>query len=49
MVVKALDEHKIAFELLNFEDEGHGISKLENQHTLYLKLVNFFEEAFSSA
>ena len=48
-VVKALGKHDIAFGLLNFRDEGHGISKVENQRTLYLKLVNFFEETFSSA
>jgi dipeptidyl aminopeptidase/acylaminoacyl peptidase len=48
-VVEALREHGIPYELLNFEDEGHGISKVENQRTLYLRLVNFFKEAFSSA
>jgi dipeptidyl aminopeptidase/acylaminoacyl peptidase len=46
-VVTALDEHGIAYELLNFEDEGHGISKVKNQRTLYLRLVEFFEETFS--
>jgi dipeptidyl aminopeptidase/acylaminoacyl peptidase len=48
-VVKALREHSIPYELLNFEDEGHGISKVENQRELYLRLVKFFEDAFSSA
>jgi dipeptidyl aminopeptidase/acylaminoacyl peptidase len=33
--------------LLTFEDEGHGIYKVENQRTLYLRLVEFFENAFS--
>ncbi|MFH1635002.1 MAG: prolyl oligopeptidase family serine peptidase [Chloroflexota bacterium] len=46
-VVKALDMHGIAYELLNFEHEGHGIHKVENQRTLYLRLVEFFERAFS--
>ena len=45
-VVKSLNQHGIPFELLNFENEGHGIYKVENQRTLFLRLVNFFEEAF---
>ena len=49
MVVKALREYSIPYELLNFEDEGHGIYKVENRRTLYLKLANFFEGAFSGA
>jgi dipeptidyl aminopeptidase/acylaminoacyl peptidase len=48
-VVKALNEHSIPYELLNFEDEGHGIYKVENQRELYLRLLKFFEDAFSSA
>lgn len=47
-VIKALHEHGIPYELLNFEDEGHGIYKVENQRKLYLRLVKFFEDAFSS-
>lgn len=46
-VVEALDKYGIEYELLNFENEGHGISKVENQRTLYLRLVEFFEKAFS--
>jgi dipeptidyl aminopeptidase/acylaminoacyl peptidase len=46
-VVKVLNEHCIPFELLNFEDEGHGIYKEKNQRELYLRLVEFFEEAFT--
>ncbi len=45
-VVKALNEHGIPYELLNFEDEGHGIYKVKNQRELYLRLVQFFEAAF---
>jgi dipeptidyl aminopeptidase/acylaminoacyl peptidase len=45
-VVKVLDEHQIPYELLNFEDEGHGIYKEKNQRELYLRLVEFFGEAF---
>ncbi|HSG43261.1 MAG TPA: prolyl oligopeptidase family serine peptidase [Anaerolineales bacterium] len=46
-VVKALNEHKVPFELLNFDDEGHGIYKGKNQRELYLCLVEFFNDAFS--
>jgi len=46
-VVKVLNEQQIPFELLNFEDEGHGIYKEKNQRILYLRLVEFFEKAFS--
>lgn len=46
-VLKVLDEHKIPYALLNFEDEGHGISKVKNQRKLYLELVQFFGSAFS--
>ena len=45
-VVKALNANDIPFELLNFEDEGHGISKVKNQRELYLRLVNFFRDSF---
>lgn len=48
-VVKALDEFNIPYELLNFTDEGHGISKIKNQRALYLRLVAFFEGAFSNS
>ena len=46
-VVKVLDEHEIPYELLNFEDEGHGISKRKNQRELYIRLVEFFKGSFS--
>jgi len=45
-VVKALNRHGIPFELLNFENEGHGIYKVENQRRLFLRLVKFFKTAF---
>ena len=47
-VVKALKQHGIPYELLNFRDEGHGIYKVKNQRRLYLRLVDFFERAFSN-
>lgn len=46
-VVEALHRHGIPYELLNFEDEGHGIYKVKNQRELYLRLVEFFESAFA--
>lgn len=46
-VVKALRAHGIPYELLNFEDEGHGIYKVKNQRELYLRLVEFFGDAFA--
>lgn len=47
-VVKALRQHGIPYELLNFRDEGHGIYKVKNQRRLYLRLADFFEKAFSN-
>jgi dipeptidyl aminopeptidase/acylaminoacyl peptidase len=46
-VTKALDEYGIPYELLTFEDEGHGIARPENLKVLYPHLADFFEEAFS--
>ena len=38
----------IPYEKLVFEDEGHGISKPENQKTLLVKSAEFFTKAFST-
>lgn len=46
VVRAALDRAGIAYEMLSFEDEGHGISKPKNQKVLYLALLKFFTEAF---
>jgi dipeptidyl aminopeptidase/acylaminoacyl peptidase len=40
-----LDEYHIPYELLVFDDEGHGIHKPANQEVLYTKLADFFEKA----
>jgi dipeptidyl aminopeptidase/acylaminoacyl peptidase len=32
-----------------FEDEGHGISRPQNQKLLYERLAAFFEEAFDGS
>ena len=45
-VIKELHRHKIPYELLLFEDEGHGIYKEHNQRTLFLRMAEFFTEAF---
>ncbi|HTE19978.1 MAG TPA: prolyl oligopeptidase family serine peptidase [Armatimonadota bacterium] len=47
-VREALDAAGIPYELLAFEDEGHGISRPKNQKTLYLRLARFFGEALSA-
>ena len=46
-VTKALDELDIPYELLTFEDEGHGIARPRNLKILYPRLADFFETAFS--
>ncbi|MGB3633663.1 MAG: S9 family peptidase [Rubrobacteraceae bacterium] len=48
VVVKVLEQHNVPYELLTFEDEGHGISRPENLETLYTRLADFFEKAFVS-
>jgi dipeptidyl aminopeptidase/acylaminoacyl peptidase len=46
VVAQALEHWGISYELLTFEDEGHGISRPENLRTLYPRLADFFEGAF---
>lgn len=41
-----LEAHQIPYELLVFDDEGHGIIKPANQEKLYPRLADFFEAAF---
>jgi dipeptidyl aminopeptidase/acylaminoacyl peptidase len=38
-----LEEHGIPYELLVFDDEGHGIAKPANQERLYKQVADFFE------
>ncbi len=45
-VTAALQQAGIEYELLTFEDEGHGIGRPKNLKTLYLRLADFFEKAF---
>jgi len=43
-----LDKKGIAYDLLAFKDEGHGIGKPRNQRKLYTRLADFFAAAFSA-
>jgi dipeptidyl aminopeptidase/acylaminoacyl peptidase len=45
-VTKALKEHSIPYELLTFQDEGHGITRPKNLSVLYPRLADFFHKAF---
>ncbi|HET6618896.1 MAG TPA: prolyl oligopeptidase family serine peptidase [Dongiaceae bacterium] len=45
-VRRHLDDAGISYELLMFEDEGHGIAKPENRKTLCRRLARFFADAF---
>ncbi|MDQ4126683.1 MAG: prolyl oligopeptidase family serine peptidase [Actinomycetota bacterium] len=47
VVAQALERQGIPYELLTFEDEGHGISRPENLKVLYPRLADFFERAFA--
>jgi dipeptidyl aminopeptidase/acylaminoacyl peptidase len=47
-VVKRLQAAGKEYQLLEFEDEGHGIRRLENQKRLYVELAAFFESAFGA-
>ena len=46
-VITALQRCGIPYELLAFDDEGHGITKPKNQRVLYLRLAQFFSVAFA--
>ena len=46
VVVRALGREGIPYDLLTFEDEGHGISRPWNLKVLYPRLADFFEKAF---
>ncbi|MGF1471342.1 MAG: alpha/beta fold hydrolase [Rubrobacteraceae bacterium] len=47
-VVKVLEQESISYELLTFEDEGHGIVRPENLKILYPRLADFFAGAFTT-
>jgi dipeptidyl aminopeptidase/acylaminoacyl peptidase len=43
----ALDWANVPYEVLEFQNEGHGIMRRENLRTLYLRLADFFARAFT--
>lgn len=43
-----LEEAGVPYDLLVFDDEGHGIAKLANQERLYAYLADFFDESLGS-
>jgi dipeptidyl aminopeptidase/acylaminoacyl peptidase len=47
LVTRLLGEFHIPYELLVFEDEGHGIQKPTNQAVLYIRLADFFTQALA--
>jgi len=44
---QALDTSGIEYQLLAFENEGHGIDRPENLKILYSRLAEFFTQAFT--
>ena len=46
VVVGALQQAGVEYQILAFEDEGHGIARPKNQQTLYTRLATFFGDAF---
>ena len=45
----ALDRAGVRYDLLQFEDEGHGVHRPKNQRALFLRLAQFFGAAFAAA
>jgi dipeptidyl aminopeptidase/acylaminoacyl peptidase len=48
-VQAALDQAGVPYEVLAFEDEGHGILRPKNQKTLFLRLAKFFGQTFAGS
>jgi len=47
--VKDLDHKGIPYELLTFDDEGHGIYRAGNRELLFKRVAEFFNDAFAKA
>jgi len=47
LVRQRLEANQVPYELLVFDDEGHGITKPANQEVLYARLAEFFEAALT--
>jgi dipeptidyl aminopeptidase/acylaminoacyl peptidase len=48
-VTKALQRENVPYDLLTFEDEGHGIARPRNLEILYPRLATFFQSAFDAS
>jgi dipeptidyl aminopeptidase/acylaminoacyl peptidase len=46
-VIRRLKAADIAFDVLTFADEGHGIGRPQNQRVLYRRIADFFAHAFA--
>jgi dipeptidyl aminopeptidase/acylaminoacyl peptidase len=44
-----LDKNGMKYDILIFEDEGHGILKVKNQRLLFEKIADFFEQALKQS
>jgi dipeptidyl aminopeptidase/acylaminoacyl peptidase len=49
VVRSELDQAGVPYQVLAFEDEGHGIFRPKNLKVLYLRLAEFFESAFKDS
>jgi dipeptidyl aminopeptidase/acylaminoacyl peptidase len=47
-ITQALDDLGLPYEVLSFDDEGHGITRPKNLEVLYTRMADFFESAFST-
>ena len=48
-VTRALDRENVPYDLLTFEDEGHGIARPRNLKVLYPRLADFFRSSFAES
>jgi dipeptidyl aminopeptidase/acylaminoacyl peptidase len=46
-VVERLRQHDIPFELVVFDDEGHGVLRPANQQVLYRRIADFFDASLA--
>ena len=46
--VRDLDRTGIRYELLTFDNEGHGINRAGNREALFKRVAEFFEESFAN-
>ena len=48
-VRQKLADNSVPYQLIVYDDEGHGIGKPANQEDLYPRIADFFEQAFGGA